>query len=88
MKSFIHRRGFRNHQPREPKIMKALIRKGITCLIEGWGKRQLLKLGLAIAPVLAVTNDQIDATVAVIIAGALMLVEVIFSKLNANRLSK
>ena len=88
MNSFIHRRGFRNHQSREPKIMKALIRKGITSLIEGWGKRQLLKLGLAIAPVLAVTNDQIDATVAVIIAGALMLVEVIFSKLNANRLSK
>ena len=88
MKSFIHRRGFRNHQPREPKIMKALIQKGITSLIVGWGKRQLLKLGLAIAPVLAVTNDQIDATVAVIIAGALMLVEVIFSKLNANRLSK
>ena len=88
MKSFIHRRGFRNHQPREPKIMKALIQKGITSLIEGRGKRQLLKLGLAIAPVLAVTNDQIDATVAVIIAGALMLVEVIFSKLNANRLSK
>jgi hypothetical protein len=88
MKGFIHRRGFRNHQPREPKIMKALIRKGITSLIEGWGKRQLLKLGLAIAPVLAVTNDQIDATVAVVIAGALMLVEVIFSKMNANRLSK
>ena len=88
MKSFIHRRGFRNHQPREPKIMKAVIRKGITTLIEGWGKRQLLKLGLAIGPVLAVTNDQIDSTFAVIIAGALMLIEVIFSKLNANRLSK
>ena len=88
MKSFIHRRGFRNHQPRESKLMKALIRKATTSLVEGWGKRQLLKLGLAIAPVLAVTNDQIDATVAVIIAGALMLVEVIFSKLNATRLQK
>jgi len=88
MKSFIHRRGFRNHKPREPKLMKALIQKGIKSLIEGWGKRQLLKLGLAIAPVIAVTNEQIDSTIAVIIAGALMLVEVIFSKLNSNRLKK
>ena len=68
--------------------MKALIRKATTSIIEGGGKRQLLKLGLAIAPVLAVTNDQIDATVAVIIAGALMLIEVIFSKINSNRLKK
>lgn len=68
--------------------MKALIRKATTSLIEGWGKRQLLKLGLAIAPVLAVTNDQIESTVAVIIAGALMLIEVIFSKINSNRLKK
>ena len=88
MKNFIHRRGFRNHQPREYKLMKALIRKATTSLIAGWGKRQLLKLGLAIAPVLAVTNDQIESTVAVIIAGALMLIEVIFSKINSNRLKK
>ena len=88
MKNFIHRRGFRNHQPTEYKLMKALIRKATTSLIEGWGKRQLLKLGLAIAPVLAVTNDQIESTVAVIIAGALMLIEVIFSKINSNRLKK
>ena len=68
--------------------MKALIRKATTSLIAGWGKRQLLKLGLAIAPVLAVTNDQFESTVAVIIAGALMLIEVIFSKINSNRLKK
>ena len=68
--------------------MKALIRKATTSLIEGWGKRQLLKLVLAIAPVLAVTHDQIESTVAVIIAGALMLIEVIFSKINSNRLKK
>ena len=55
-------------------------------LIKGWGKRQLLKLGIAIAPVLAVTQEQIDSTVAVIIAGALMLIEICFSKLNANKL--
>ena len=86
MKSFIHRRGFRNHQPREPKLIKALIKKGIRSLIEGWGKRQLAKIALAIGPVIAVTQDQLDSTVAVVIAGALMLVEIIFSKLNKTKL--
>ena len=66
--------------------MKALIKKGIRSLIEGWGKRQLAKLALAIGPVIAVTQDQMDATVAVVIAGALMLVEIIFSKLNKTKL--
>tara|TARA_R110002051_G_scaffold45132_1_gene91021 strand:+ start:19291 stop:19566 length:276 start_codon:yes stop_codon:yes gene_type:complete len=88
MKSFIHRRGFRNHQPRESKLMKALIKKGIKSLVEGWGKRQLAKLALAIGPVIAVTQDQLDSTVAVVIAGALMLVEIIFSKLNKTKLEK
>jgi hypothetical protein len=41
---------------------------------------------LAIAPVLAVSQEQIDSTVAVIIAGALMVVEICFSKLNAKKL--
>lgn len=68
--------------------MKDMIRKLIEKhLISGWGKRQLLKLGIAIAPVLAVSNEQIEATVAVIIAAALMLVEIIFSKLNAKKLA-
>ena len=66
--------------------MKALIKKGIRSFIEGWGKRQLAKLALAIGPVIAVTQDQMDATVAVVIAGALMLVEIIFSKLNKTKL--
>ncbi len=68
--------------------MKDMIRKLIEKhLISGWGKRQLLKLGIAIAPVLAVSNEQIEATVAVIIASLLMLVEIIFSKLNAKKLA-
>ena len=66
--------------------MKALIKKGIRSLIEGWGKRQLAKIALAIGPVIAVTQDQLDSTVAVVIAGALMLVEIIFSKLNTTKL--
>jgi hypothetical protein len=68
--------------------MKALIKKGIKSLVEGWGKRQLAKLALAIGPVIAVTQDQLDSTVAVVIAGALMLVEIIFSKLNKTKLEK
>jgi hypothetical protein len=68
--------------------MKALIKKGIRSLIEGWGKRQLAKLALAVGPVIAVTQDQLDSTVAVVIAGALMLVEIIFSKLNKSKLEK
>ena len=68
--------------------MKALIKKGIRSIVEGWGKRQLAKLALAIGPVIAVTQDQLDSTVAVVIAGALMLVEIIFSKLNKTKLEK
>ena len=68
--------------------MKALIKKGIRSLIEGWGKRQLAKIALAIGPVIAETQDQLDSTVAVVIAGALMLVEIIFSKLNKTKLEK
>ena len=68
--------------------MKALIKKGIRSLVEGWGKRQLAKLALAIGPVIAVTQDQLDSTVAVVIAGTLMLVEIIFSKLNKTKLEK
>lgn len=68
--------------------MKDMIRKLIEKhLVSGWGKRQLLKLGIAIAPVLAVTNEQIEATVAVVIAAALMLIEIVFSKLNAKKLA-
>ena len=68
--------------------MKAQIKKGISSLIEGAGKRQLAKIALAIGPVIAVTQDQLDSTVAVVIAGALMLVEIIFSKLNKTKLEK
>ena len=68
--------------------MKALIKIGFRSLIEGWGKRQLAKIALAIGPVIAVTQDQLDSTVAVVIAGALMLVEIIFSKLNKTKLEK
>lgn len=68
--------------------LKNMIRKLIEKhLIQGWGKRQLLKLGLVIAPILAVSNEQIEGTVAVIIAGALMVMEIIFSKLNAKKLA-
>ena len=68
--------------------MKALIKKGIRSIVKGWGKRQLAKLALAIGPVIAVTQDQLDSTVAVVIAGTLMLVEIIFSKLNKTKLEK
>ena len=83
--TFLNRPGKRNGSR---IIMKDLLRKLIEKhLIQGWGKRQLLKLGLAIAPVLAVTSEQIDSTVAVIIAGVLMGIEIIFSKLNAKKLA-
>ena len=83
--TFLQRPGKREGSRISMKNMiKKLIEKH---LISGWGKRQLLKLGIAIAPVLAVTNEQIEATVAVVIAAALMLVEIIFSKLNAKKLA-
>jgi hypothetical protein len=83
--TFLQRPGKREGSRISMKNMiKKLIEKH---LISGWGKRQLLKLGIAIAPVLAVSNEQIEATVAVVIAAALMLVEIIFSKLNAKKLA-
>lgn len=83
--TFLQRPGKREGSRISMKHMiKKLIEKH---LISGWGKRQLLKLGIAIAPVLAVSNEQIEATVAVVIAAALMLVEIIFSKLNAKKLA-
>ena len=83
--TFLQRPGKREGSRVSMKNMiKKLIEKH---LISGWGKRQLLKLGIAIAPVLAVSNEQIEATVAVVIAAALMLVEIIFSKLNAKKLA-
>ena len=83
--TFLQRPGKREGSRISMKNMiKKLIKKH---LISGWGKRQLLKLGIAIAPVLAVSNEQIEATVAVVIAAALMLVEIIFSKLNAKKLA-
>lgn len=83
--TFLQRPGKRDGSKFSMKDMiKKLIEKH---LVSGWGKRQLLKLGIAIAPVLAVTNEQIEATVAVVIAAALMLIEIIFSKLNAKKLA-
>tara|TARA_R110002020_G_scaffold358597_1_gene571217 strand:- start:182 stop:451 length:270 start_codon:yes stop_codon:yes gene_type:complete len=83
--TFLQRPGKRTGSRISMKDMiKKLIEKH---LISGWGKRQLLKLGIAIAPVLAVTNEQIESTVAVVIAAALMFLEIIFSKLNAKKLA-
>ena len=83
--TFLQRPGKREGSRISMKnIIKKIIEKH---LISGWGKRQLLKLGIAIAPVLAVTNEQIESTVAVVIAASLMLVEIIFSKLNAKKLA-
>lgn len=83
--TFLQRPGKRDGSRFSMKDMiKKLIEKH---LVSGWAKRQLLKLGIAIAPVLAVTNEQIEATVAVVIAATLMLIEIIFSKLNAKKLA-
>ena len=92
MKSFIHRRGFRRGHSNEPfKIMNALselIKSGLDALIRGHGKRQLLKLGAVTVPALGIAQHDWNATTATIVAGALMVVEIIFSKINANRLKK
>lgn len=92
MKSFIHRRGFRRGHSNEPlKIMNTitdLIKSGLDALIRGHGKRQLLKLGAVTVPALGIAQNDWDATTATIVAAALILVEIVFSKLNAIRLNK
>jgi len=92
MKSFIHRRGFRRGHSNQPiRIMdtlKDLMKSGLDALIRGHGKRQLLKLGAVTVPALGITQGDWNATTATIVAAALMLIEIIFSKLNATRLKK
>lgn len=91
MKSFIHRRGFRRGHSKPLNIMdtlKDLIKSGLEALIKGHGKRQLVKLGAVVVPALGIAQADWNATTATIIAAAIMLVEIIFSKLNANRLKK
>tara|TARA_R110002051_G_scaffold123608_2_gene196834 strand:- start:807 stop:1106 length:300 start_codon:yes stop_codon:yes gene_type:complete len=91
MKSFIHRRGFKRGHGKPLKIMNTitdLIKSGLDALIRGHGKRQLLKLGAVTVPALGIAQNDWDATTATIVAAALILVEIIFSKLNAIRLNK
>ena len=91
MKSFIHRRGFKRAHGKPLKLMNTLtdlVKSGLNALIRGHGKRQLVKLGAVTVPALGIAQADWNATTATIIAGAIMLVEIIFSKINANRLSQ
>ena len=71
-----------------PKFnMKALIKKLVEKhLVQGWGKRQLIKLGAVVIPYIGISQHDWDGVIATSIAGALVLIEIIFSKLNANKL--
>jgi len=89
MKSFIHRRGFRRGHSKPLNLMatiKDLIKTGLNALIRGHGKRQIVKLGAVTVPALGISQADWNATTATIVAAAIMLLEIIFSKLNANRL--
>ena len=67
--------------------MKALIKKLIEKhLVQGWGKRQLIKLGAVVIPYIGISQHDWDGVIATCIAGALVLIEIIFSKMNAKRL--
>ena len=91
MHNFIHRRGFKRSHGKPIILMNTitdLIKSGLDALIRGHGKRQLLKLGAVTVPALGIAQNDWDATTATIVAAALMLVEIIFSKINANRLKK
>lgn len=67
--------------------MKALIKKLVEKhLVQGWGKRQLIKLGAVVIPYIGISQHDWDGVIATSIAGALVLIEIIFSKLNANKL--
>ena len=66
--------------------MKELLKSILDKLITGWGKRQLLKLGYTIIPLIGVSNEQIDSTVALIVAVALWGTESLLSGANRKRL--
>lgn len=71
-----------------PKLnMKTLIKKLIEKhLVQGWGKRQLIKLGAVVIPYIGISQHDWDGVIATSVAGALVLIEIIFSKMNAKRL--
>ena len=69
--------------------MKTLIKKLIDKhLISGWGKRQLIKLGAVVVPYIGISQHDWNGVIATSIASALVLLEIIFSKINAKRLTK
>ncbi len=92
MPNFIHRHlMYRRREKNKKNLMNALtdlIKTGLDSIIKGWGKRQLVKLGAVIIPVVGITQNDWDGTATLIIASALMLIEIIFSKINASRLKK
>jgi hypothetical protein len=66
-------------------LIKNLIEKH---LVKGWGKRQLIKLGAVVIPYIGISQHDWDGVIATSVAGALVLIEIIFSKMNAKRLTK
>ena len=66
-------------------LIKNLIEKH---LVKGWGKRQLIKLGAVVIPCIGISQHDWDGVIATSVAGALVLLEIIFSKMNAKRLGE
>tara|TARA_R110002020_G_scaffold366811_4_gene578816 strand:- start:733 stop:1005 length:273 start_codon:yes stop_codon:yes gene_type:complete len=66
-------------------LIKNLIEKH---LVKGWGKRQLIKLGAVVIPYIGISQHDWDGVIATSVAGALVLLEIIFSKMNAKRLGE
>ena len=66
-------------------LIKNLIEKH---LVKGWGKRQLIKLGAVVIPYIGISQHEWDGVIATSVAGALVLLEIIFSKMNAKRLGE
>ena len=60
----------------------------INTLIEKWGFRQAVKFFTWAFPIIGVSTDHINSVTAVLIAFALWLVEMLFSRLNLKRIEK
>lgn len=73
--------------PIQLKPMK-LLKDAVQWFVNGWGKRQLLKLGAVVVPIIGITSEEWAAAVAVLVGVAIWLVEMAASWASKKKLEE